>query len=174
MFANQVPRTNWSAATLLTSADGGATYSFPGVADVAWIGDLRAGNRGPLVTPDNYVVEGATVRWPYGSARQFGTGLYGRYIAPAGTLNAATPPTLLPVDARLILVWDALERWAPSFGRNPDEFRGPLQRELYGDPDVPGDTGLLGQLKEQHAEFDAELMEGSSDPDAWWYNPDLK
>lgn len=169
VFAHQVPRTLWSSSTAMVTADGGVTYTFTGVTEVVWIGDLRAGLRGPIITQDNYVVEGATVRWPYGSVHTFAMGLYGRYVAPSGTLDGTNAPTFQPADARLILVYDALKRWASQGGfRDPAYYQAMLQVELYGDPLVPSDIGLLGALRLQHVENDAELAEGAGDDAAWW------
>lgn len=134
------PRMLMGAPALMTTADGGLTYTINGTdedgesvtpfghAEVYAKVDGRElwGSMFGSQTGD-VVFEGNTIRLPRASARTFDSGPYIRYVAMPGTLNASNEPTLMPPDARPLITYRALILWANRGGtRDPRPYQ-----ELY-------------------------------------------
>lgn len=162
-IATQVPKSQWGAAVQMVTGDGGITYTVGTgltlVAEFAGPIELRMTNRGALITPDQYILDGATVRWPFGTSRSFASGPYVRYAAAAAGIDASTEPTLQPVRARILLVYGALKRWGNIGGgyRDPSYWETLESQEWFGDG--AGKIGLLDNLLAAYPTTDAELEE---------------
>jgi hypothetical protein len=177
-LAAHVPEVMYDAPELMTSSDGGETYtvaSYP-------LGhmEIRASRNGALLRPGpewdeaaDYTQEGQTIRIPGGRTRSFSSGPYARYVKVPGLLNGATAPVLRPAHMRLLLVARACYLYALRGGyRDPTPFLQLEQKLWAGDPNLAGDTGYLGQLKTQY--FGAGMAAVRPLDDAWWRgSPDL-
>ena len=155
VIAALAPESQMGDPVLLTEATTGKIWTFP-----AWpMGhlELRDGRDGPLLTvgadyldSTDFVWEGDQVRVPSNQTRSFPDGVYARYVAVPDVISAAVEPTLRPAPARMLLVYEACAEWAGRGGhRDPGPYLTKLQRLWYGDPALPGDTGLLGMFRTQ-------------------------
>jgi hypothetical protein len=168
-IATQVPKSQWGAAVQMTTGDGGTTYTVGTgmslVEEFAGPIELRVSNRGLLITPDQYILDGATVRWPFGTTRAFAAGPYVRYAAVPGAISDEDDPTLQPARARILLVYGALKRWGNIGGgyRDPSYWETLEMQEWFGDG--AGKIGLLDNLQAAYPTTDAELEEAY----APWY-----
>lgn len=114
-------------------------------------------------TSADYVLENDRIRMCRGRPRRFPDGPWARLVPAPGEIagpeivdgvqRAPRESTIQPAAWRIILVYDALERFATAGGKgdmqDPDYWRGKIQKELFGDKDVPGDLGILGRAKMQ-------------------------
>ena len=105
------------APVLLTSSDGGRTYTFG--ADVYPFGHVEvyaqeAGSR-PLYATSyddaggDFVIEGGTIRAPGNRVRTYASGPYARFTQFPARISASQEPTLSPPPARELILWKALE-----------------------------------------------------------------
>ena len=69
-----------------------------------------------------YLFESDKIRWPGQKTRTFADGPYARFVTMPGLLNASTAPTLKPLYARELIVYDAAERAAVRVGLDPTPF----------------------------------------------------
>jgi hypothetical protein len=175
IFAAHVPDILVGSPEQLTTSDGGYTYNF--AAFPLGHAELRDGRNGPILVPgpdwdeslDVYVPEGQKVRFPGNRRRTFANGLWARYVATPGVIDASTQPTLQPPNARQALVYDACVEWATQGGyRDPAPFQLLRQHELWGDPANPGDVGIIPSLKMQHMVGAVGTLST-----AWWRSGDL-
>lgn len=157
VFATHCPYVLMTAPTLLTSADSGVTYAMPSsvVPLAVELYDrlngrlLRAGAYWDVGA--DYVWEGTKIRFPGNKAKTFTSGPYLRYVAPPTTIDGSTAPTLQPDNARTLLVAHAVGLWAERGGmRDPSVFWTRERKMAWGDPEVPGDVGIVGALKLQN------------------------
>lgn len=176
VVATHAPEWLYGAPTLLTSSDGGYTYDFPsGVYPVGHIEVLES-TRGALLRPGpywdpgaDYTPEGDKIRICCGRTRTFASGPYARYATMPGVIDASTEPTLEPKEARRLLPYRACALWASQGGlRDPAFYLALEQKAWGGDPNLPGDVGILGGLKTQFFAFGASATPGSGG--AWWRN----
>lgn len=176
-FAIHCPGVLFTAPTLMTSNDGGYTYSVPGLTAYPMAVEIRASRSGQLLVPGaewddgaDYTVEAdGVIRIPSNRKRTFSAGPYVRYIPQASTISAAAEPVIKPVHARILLVYGALEKYE-TIGRlgDPTYWQEQSQIAWSGDPRRPGTVGLLGELKQQHR------MNGvNPGVRRWWFSPDL-
>lgn len=171
IFATHVPWVLWSEPVLLTTSDSGATYDLPsaGIMGVR----LRDGRSGTLLTGGqdwmddvDYIVTGSKIRFPGGRTRTFAQGPYAHYIAPPGDLTAAIEPTLLPEDARVLLVYHACQLWASQGGlRDPNFYSALEQKAAWGDPASPGHIGIIPALKRSY--FGSGVTAASASPNSY-------
>jgi hypothetical protein len=179
-IANHAPEVMYGPPELMTTPDGGATYTVAGY-PLGYM-EIRSSRGGPLLRPgaewdDNadFTQEGQIIRIPSGRTRSFGsTGPYARYVAVPGLLNGATQPVLKPAHMRLLLVATACYLFATRGGyRDPTPYLQLQQKLWHGDPNLPGDIGFLGSLKTQYfGSGMAAIQQGSGD---WWRgSPDLR
>lgn len=146
----------WSSATL-TSADSGATYTFPSSITPLAV-ELYESSTGRFLVPawypdpgGDYVWEGDRIRVPRGGTRSWASGPFARYISPPTTVASDTEPTLKPDFARILMVYRTLISWAERGGlRDPAPFQRLEDRAWFGDPQR-GDGGILLFLKQQNA-----------------------
>ena len=154
-LATTVPNSQVASPEKLTTADGGYTYSFAyypfGHAEI------RTSRNGTLLIPGaesdpgaDFVQEGQTIRFTNYRARTFADGPYARYAPTPPDISASQEPTLKPAQARALIVYKALELWATKGGyRDPTPYRNMFKVLAWGDPDSPGDVGIVGALRRQ-------------------------
>lgn len=157
MLATLAPQSQTAAPEKLTTADGGYTYTlarYPfGQVELR---ESRTGRRlepgAEFSTSADFVQEGQTIRWCNGVQRTFTDGPYARYApSPTDIAASAAEPTLLPAQARVLIVYRALDLWCAKGGyRDPSPFRNLFKLLAFGDPDTPGDPGIVGALRRQY------------------------
>ena len=158
VWATHCPWFLMSAPTLLTSADGGYTYPLPTSTRVLAVEIYDTNPRGRLLRAGafwdpgaDYVWEGNQIRIPQGKTKTWSGGPYARYVAEPGDVAAATEPTLQPDYARILLVDHAVALWSERGGmRDPAPFWQRERKRAWGDPTMPGDVGIIGNLKLQN------------------------
>jgi hypothetical protein len=153
ILASHVAGSQYGAPELMTTADGGYTYTF---ASYPWgRAEIRQSRTGALLVPGSesdydadFVAEGQTIRWVNDQSRTFSDGPYARYAPEPGDISASTQPTLKPPSARVLICWRALETWsAMGARRDPAFYAREYQKGLFGDPMTPGSVGLIPALK---------------------------
>lgn len=136
LFAMHAPEAMYGAPTLMSTADSGATYTFGSDAatggNISPIGhvEIRESPTGAMIPPGSewdtgtqtYLFESDKIRWPGQKTRTFSDGPYARFITMPGLLNASNAPTLKPIFARELLVFDAAERSAVRLGMDPTPY----------------------------------------------------
>lgn len=156
--------------TLLTTSDGGKTYTAP--VEVIGKMEVRLGLNGPLLLsgPDwaettGYVQEGKIIRMPRGVARNPAGGLYARYVSVPGLLIPATQPVLKPEFLRLLLVARACAYYCLRGGhRDPAPYFLKEQKLWQGDPSLPDDKGFAGALKQMYFLTGAGPVDAAGNP----------
>lgn len=153
----------------LTTADAGVSYDF--VAEPLGHYEIRESKTGRLLVPGpewdpgaDFVPAGQKIRFPGQLPRTFGDGPYARYVKQPGVIASATQPTLLPTNARLLLVHHALGLWASRGGlRDPRPFWDLEAKTAFGNPST-GEVGIIGALK-----LSAFMAGASAVPSESWY-----
>lgn len=129
LLATHCPEAVYSAPTLMSTSDDGATYTFgtdsglpTSYQNVFAMGhvEIRSARAGQLLLPgtdwdeggETYVPDGDKIRWPGGRTRTFSDGPYARFVQPPGVIDGSTAPTLEPAFARILIVDDAVTRAA--------------------------------------------------------------
>lgn len=168
-LATLAPTSQMGAPVLLTSADGGVTYTFGT--------DVDGNQVFPLATEiyaevngremracswnswGDFVVEGDRIRMPGNTAVTFSAGPYARFVRADAQIDASTEPTLKPPPARIILVWKALIKFAAVGGlRDPAPFE-----ENY----AASKRQWISALRTSYADSAGVAMEGLTSP-SWW------
>ena len=182
-FAAICPQVLYSPPTVMTTADGGLTYTFGVDSDgrnIFPMGsvEVRTSPNSSVLVPTTdwsntggFVQEGDHIRWPNGRKLTFGTtGPTARFIAPPGIIDDTHQPTLMPYSARLLLVYRACAKWARRGGlRDPQPFLDQEMEVWLGNP-ANGVMGILGMLKLQYG-FSGNEGLGDEYGDArWWAN----
>lgn len=182
LIAAHVPQAMYGAPELMTTADGGKTYTIPGVVSAGrppLAVSVRASPSGRLLFSGAEWEAGAdfcidaegTIRIPDGRTRSFSNGPYARYILEPGTLDGSNAPTVRPKSAGQLVVFNALYRWACIPGateQDPGYFDQLFNKEAWGDPST-GETGILNGLKLQFNEAGERLPAGG----VWYRSADL-
>jgi hypothetical protein len=184
-LATVAPATQYGAPVQLTTSDGGLTYDFPFVdpgeeslGRVFPVGEveIRATRGGQLLLPcadwsdwGDFVPEGARIRMPGGRSRTFpGGGPWARYMVLPRELDASHEPVMQPVQARSLLPYRAVAKWARQGGlQDPQPFLDEEAEIWYGAPEK-GVHGLLGLLKQQYAFSGNEAVADVESGTAWW------
>lgn len=178
-IAVHAPELNYVAPELMTTADGGLTYTtlLEPLSNVEVLATLHGPplTPGPFWGPGDFCREGQIIRMCYGRARQFGgLGPYARYVPVPGLLDA-TPgnePVLKPAYMRLLLVPRAAYLFSAQGGTlDPTYCLQAEQRLWSGDPNLAGDTGYLGRLKTSDWNGGAAAVRGDSG--LWYMNADF-
>lgn len=137
--AARVPNAMMGAPVLLTSSDGGYTYTFgtdDDANDAFVVGhcEVYASDGGAPLYASSYgdgegdfVIEGDRIRIPRGQARSFSVGPYARFQKVPLTLSASVAPVFTPVWGRMAIVYGAWQRFC-AVGQYRDD-RQP--QELY-------------------------------------------
>ena len=181
-FASICPEVLYGDPVVLTSADGGYTYTFGDDADgdpIFPMGhiEIRTSRNGSVLTPTtdwggsgDFLLEGNKIRWPNGATRAWGTtGPVARFITPPDVISATVEPVLLPKQARILLVYRACAKWARRGGlRDPQPFLDMEQEAWLGNPEA-GVNGILGMLRTQ-ANFSGAAAVAGADDEAWYRN----
>jgi hypothetical protein len=172
--ATLFPRFLMNAPVLMTTSDGGITYTISGTGEdgetVAPLGhaEVYATSAGYELYGSTYgggggdvVFEGTKIRMPQGRTGTYGSGPYIRYVSTPGTLNASTQPTLHPL-VRPLLVPQALKLWAMRGGQRDPAPYVSLYDQVWRGPSGLG--GLLGALSTQYLRSMDAALEGVQ----WW------
>jgi len=143
--------------------------------------DVRDSATGMILEKDQYILEQkpATagnvrprIRLPYN--RSFSFSPFCRVVPMPPPITASVDPTLTPHTARILLVYHAAASWAAKGERhNPAPYINKMQAAWLGDPSLPGDIGILGQLKELYAPGELELGEYSGG-NRWYRSVDFQ
>jgi hypothetical protein len=115
-LAPRAPHAFVSAPTLLTSTDGGVTYSFGSAYPFAHVEVYAQESGGRTLLASTYgtiggdfVIEGATLRSPGNRTRTYSSGPWARFTAFPARLSASQEPSMQPPPARELILWKALE-----------------------------------------------------------------
>lgn len=183
IMAAHVPEVLYSAPTIMVTTDN-KVFTFASAIHPMGSVEIRSSRTGNLLIPGtewdvnaDFVWEGSQIRIPNNKTRTFPDGApYARYIVPASTLDQDNEPTLKPARARPAILWYALYLWAEIGGgtqqTDPNRFLGMFQSTLFGDPRMPGDIGIIGELKRQG--YGKGMAAVSLPEQPWWLgSPDL-
>lgn len=114
-LAPLAPHAFMGSPTLLTTTDGGRTFTFANYpfAHVE-VYAQESGGRTLYATTYNdaggdFVIEGQTIRSPGNRTRTYAAGPYARAAAFPSRLSAVQPPALSPEPARELILWKALD-----------------------------------------------------------------
>lgn len=180
MIAARFPEALYQAPTAMVTSDGGKTFTYgatdPNGNPIVPLGFTQIAPNLSAFTGERYFVgwvegrefldEGAHIRIP--SGRAYTGTLYARFVPTAPYLASGTPgpivnSILLPVDARILIVRQAVKDWA---------FEGAVN--------IPLGQLKDGQLKEDFRTFmtiyRTRFKDGGGliDPARWWFGaPDL-
>jgi len=179
LFASHVPHVLMTAPAAMSTADGGATYTFPNSDWPLGEAEIRVGRSGRILIPGadfsphaDFVFEGNRIRMPNGRTQTFADTLYTRYVRQPVSISASVEPTLQPEPARILLVYDAVAEWARQGGlRDPSPFLQLFQHTCWGDPMNPGDTGIIGSLKGQMFGQGSDPAYALGTSRFWWRGP---
>lgn len=134
------PNALYQAPTALTTADGGATFTFGtdpngyAVAPRGHVGiysSLGSIPDNPWMAGLDYLDEGTQIRLP--NNRTFGGTLYGRWVPTPHDIDASHNPALFPPSSRMLIALRSVADWASESNRNPAlsaAMEGEYQREF--------------------------------------------
>ncbi len=139
---SRFPDFGYSTPVLLTSANGGLTYTFgldaagdpiqpTGATEI--YPSLSAIPDSPLMPGTDFLFERGLLRFPGGRTRTFPSGPYARFVADPGVAIAlAVDPQLQPKRARMLLVYKALQQFAarPGSGSDPSVWEAEYNKQL--------------------------------------------
>ncbi len=155
IIAAHYPASMYGAPVAMTTSDN-KVWTVPSVnsSPLALV-VLQSENGPPLVhgpywsLDADYAMESAgTIRVTRG--REFSTTPYARVISGPTTVDASTEPTIKPVRLNILSVYRACALDAGRGGLDDPSYYETMEREAaWGDPDAPGDVGLIGGLKAQ-------------------------
>jgi hypothetical protein len=121
-LALYVPEPFFEAPVALTAAGDRKTFTFPSsinpIGPVEVYPSLEAIPDSPLIEGEDYMSEGDQIRIP--NNRSYSGTIYVRYVAPPSDIDASTEPTLVPAQARELIVYKAVALWAEGGGLRPD------------------------------------------------------
>lgn len=160
MFAVHFPEVLYEVPTIMTTSDGGYTYTFASSVFPFGNVEIRSSLNGNLMIPGtnwdgncDYVWEGDRIRIPNNRTRTFSAGPYARYIKMPTDISGSQEPTLKPAFARKLIMFYALYLWSERGGgamqADPNRFLGMFQSAWAGDPRLNGDAGIMGILARQ-------------------------
>lgn len=121
-LAVYAPHSQMGDPVLLTSADGGVTYTFgtdgdgnnifPLACEVYAKIDGRELYAASWASAGDFAIQGNKIRAPGNKVRSYVSGPYARFIRADNTISASTQPVMRPPAARELILWDALKLWA--------------------------------------------------------------
>jgi len=116
------PTSQMGAPVLLTSADGGVTYTFgtdddgervfPLACEVYATAGGHELHASSWDATGDFVVEGDRIRMPRNEAVTFDSGPYARFVRADNTISASSEPILKPPPARMLIVLKAAIKFA--------------------------------------------------------------
>lgn len=175
-LAALAPWSQYGAPELLTTADGGYTYTFAFYP----LGhtEIRESRTGAVLVPVTewsnaygYVREGQTIRFPNNTARTFAAGPYARYVRRPTSISASVEPVLKPDWARQAIVYKAAAEYCyQGGGMDPTPYERRFQTFMYGDAETPGDLGLVGALQ---TAMHGAGYEADTPASVWWRSGDF-
>lgn len=138
-LATIAPKSQMQAPVLLTTADGGVTYTFgtdvdgnnifPLACEVYARVDGRELYASSWERGGDFVIEGDRIRSPGNRAITYSAGPYARFVRADAQLSASSAPVLKPVMARKLILFRALLKWASVGGRiDPGPWREEYDR----------------------------------------------
>lgn len=175
--AAQFPRALMEAPTLMTSADGGLTYTVDALdADGEAVqpfghaevyaklngGELYGSTYG--AGEQDVVFEGGRIRLPGARARTFSAGPYIRYVKPCPDISASSEPVLQPKDARILIVYRALVLAQSRGGLRDTSWARELYDRAWAGSPATGELGFLGRYATQYAQQYSAATAGP----LWW------
>lgn len=176
VIALHAPGPMLTAPMKLTAAGDGRTFTFPSSAEPIYV-ELYRSERGQRLVPGayddpgaDYVLEGSTVRATAHRQPSYPDGApWARYVTAPATINAATQSTINPARLRILLVYHACGLWASRGAlMDPAHFERLEQQAAFGNPNIPGDLGLIGALKWADPASGMAAFRHDSEPYAWW------
>lgn len=169
MIASAVPDAMLTTPTLLTSSDGGYTWTFSGSQyplAVSLYADRKDIPDSPLVPGVDYTWEGDVVRVAGQRTWAFASGPYAQYVpevTASVAIDGSTQPIVFPIMARRWLIPYALEQAAYRLKQDPMPWIAMQARSWDGNPMSVSDVGIQGALK-----LAVQRGKGSSQPGYWW------
>lgn len=132
----RIPNKQWSDPVLLTTADGGLTYTFGTDAGlptnyqaiapeghIELYPSLAAIPSAPLLESVDFIMEGTLIRSLGHYPRTYPNGPYARFLYAPGVVDGTTGVlTLRPVFARMLIVWDACASACRRLKRDPSVY----------------------------------------------------
>lgn len=165
-----VPGPMHSAFTQMVTADGGKTYTIPGVTEILGVPVVRDAQYGAILDTQAYILDGATLRLPYNAGFNFAPWI--RAVAKPSEISASVQPVLLPDYARILLVYRACVLWASSGGlRDPAFYENLELKAWHGQPET-GEPGIRDRIALQYFPGDLELQEAFG-TNVWYRNLDF-
>jgi hypothetical protein len=160
-----VPETNYGAPELMTTGDGGYTYS---VAYEPLYMEVKKNRTAsfPMVPGEewdsgaDFVQEGKTIRRP--NNQQFSEAPYARYVRAPAEIAAGTEPIMKPDYARILIVQYMVVQAARRLKMDASQYQAEMDREWWGNP-LTGQPGILAQLKARFG-----VTPPPTGPHKWW------
>lgn len=178
-MATHVPWLNYGAPELMTSSDGGYTYTtaYDALGHMEIYPRLNAQ---PLScgafwdTSKDYCLDGPrTIRMTGNRQRTFSAGPYARYVrADIPVLSASQNPILEPDRARMLIVYRAAATWAERGGmKDPEPYERLYAKTAWGNPQ----TGSVGLFTAEKNKVFGQGGEAFADGGGagWWRSSDL-
>lgn len=180
-LAQHAPHALMGAPTLLTSTDGGVTYTFGTDGDGDPVSPLAVevyaqvdGRTLYACTYGNavgdFVIEGTRIRGPGNRSRIYSVGPFARFITPPGPISASAPPTLSPKRLRKLLVLKALIKYANIDGRRDPRPYEEEYDDVWLGRVQPGGWRGGGERDALKLQFETGMnpaIEGLG-PQVWW------
>jgi hypothetical protein len=130
----RIPDAMVGSPTLLSTADGGETYTFGAGVYPVGHAQVFASESDipdcPLEEGIDYLYEGSSIRIPNNATRTFGDGPYARWVSLPGVIDGSTEPTLI-APARMLIVYDAVKRAALRLRMDASQWEADYQQELH-------------------------------------------
>lgn len=157
IIAAHYPKQMYGAPQALTSSDGGYTYTFPSSEQSPLAVLVLSSPTGTVLNPGpywssehDYVLESGQIRMTLGRARTFADGPYARFVTAPAAITESVTSTIKPVELRQIIVYHACALDAMRGGMDdPAPYEKMAQWAAWGNPNLPGDVGMIGALKAQ-------------------------
>jgi hypothetical protein len=176
LIAVHVPESQYGAPQKLTTSDDGETYSFPSSINPMGAVEIKPSKTGePLVEvaewdcgAHGFVRQQNVIRWPCQKKRTFADGPWARFMTPPAGISATSEPSLVPAEINILVLYKAAAMWAKRGGlRDPRPYETQFSNLAWGDPEQPGDVGMIGRLKLQYGHMGHQAYSGGG---KWWRN----
>lgn len=150
-FDRIVPRANIGVPTLMTTADAGYTYTFGTDGDgnaLFPLGAVMVYRQQtdvpdfPMVEGVDYLMEGDKIRFPNNRPYSGSTAPYWQGVTMPLKLDGSTAPVLKPIQARMLLVYEAAVRYQTMVGGDTTGFSNKYDTAFLQ---------IVGALQKQYA-----------------------